>query len=141
MLANKYPDEAAAFNWPDDSTEYQENKMVMPGDNVMMVCDLNHPIALEDGQRFNVREGGRTVATGICAKIKNKLALGLRYRVKCHFIHLHDVVSPEFVSQAMPDIQGFVERIVIHIFSPEIGKSQIGIAHEQGFRGKWQVAL
>ena len=36
--------------------------MVMPGDNVEMVCDLHHPIAVENGQRFNIREGGRTVS-------------------------------------------------------------------------------
>ena len=31
--------------------------MVMPGDNVEMVCEVYHPLALESGQRFNVREG------------------------------------------------------------------------------------
>lgn len=36
--------------------------MVMPGDNVEMMCELYNPIALENGQRFNVREGGRTVS-------------------------------------------------------------------------------
>ena len=35
--------------------------MVMPGDNVEMVCDMYNSLALESGQRFNVREGGRTV--------------------------------------------------------------------------------
>lgn len=43
--------------------------MVMPGDNVEMVCDTFNPVALEQGQRFNVREGGRTVATGLITKI------------------------------------------------------------------------
>jgi len=33
--------------------------MVMPGDNVEMMCDIFNPIAIENGQRFNVREGGR----------------------------------------------------------------------------------
>lgn len=36
--------------------------MVMPGDNVEMMCELYNPIALENGQRFNIREGGRTVS-------------------------------------------------------------------------------
>ena len=43
--------------------------MIMPGDNVEMVVDIHHPIALEQGQRFNVREGGRTVATGLISQI------------------------------------------------------------------------
>ncbi len=43
--------------------------MVMPGDNVEMVCDIYNPVALENGQRFNIREGGRTVATGLITKI------------------------------------------------------------------------
>ena len=36
--------------------------MVMPGDNVEMLCDIYNPIALENGQRFNIREGGHTVS-------------------------------------------------------------------------------
>jgi elongation factor Tu len=43
--------------------------MVMPGDNVEMVCELHSPIAVEAGQRFNVREGGRTVATGLVTQV------------------------------------------------------------------------
>jgi elongation factor Tu len=43
--------------------------MVMPGDNVEMECVLHHPIAVEPGQRFNVREGGRTVATGLITRL------------------------------------------------------------------------
>lgn len=35
--------------------------MVMPGDNVEMMCEMYNPIAIENGQRFNIREGGRTV--------------------------------------------------------------------------------
>lgn len=41
----------------------------MPGDNVEMVCEILHPAPLEAGQRFNVREGGRTVATGLVTRI------------------------------------------------------------------------
>ncbi|KAF2087810.1 translation elongation factor Tu [Saccharata proteae CBS 121410] len=60
-------DEAATLSWPDGHDD--PNKIVMPGDNVEMICKIQHPIALEQGQRFNVREGGRTVATGLVTRI------------------------------------------------------------------------
>ncbi|GHC27620.1 elongation factor Tu [Kushneria pakistanensis] len=44
-------------------------EMVMPGDNVQMVITLIAPIAMEDGLRFAIREGGRTVGAGVVAKI------------------------------------------------------------------------
>ena len=44
-------------------------EMVMPGDNVQMTVELIHPIAMEDGLRFDIREGGRTVGAGVVAKI------------------------------------------------------------------------
>ena len=44
-------------------------EMVMPGDNVQMVTTLIAPIAMEDGLRFAIREGGRTVGAGVVAKI------------------------------------------------------------------------
>jgi elongation factor Tu len=44
-------------------------EMVMPGDNVQMKVDLIAPIAMEDGLRFAIREGGRTVGAGVVAKI------------------------------------------------------------------------
>jgi len=44
-------------------------EMVMPGDNVQMVVDLIAPIAMEDGLRFAIREGGRTVGAGQVIKI------------------------------------------------------------------------
>src|SRR5690554_2711823 len=44
-------------------------EMVMPGDNVQMVVDLIAPIAMEEGLRFAIREGGRTVGAGVVAKI------------------------------------------------------------------------
>jgi len=62
-------DEAAAFTWPEGSQEATDNKTVMPGDNVEMVCQLHKPLAIEQGQRFNIREGGRTVATGLITRI------------------------------------------------------------------------
>lgn len=61
-------DEAAALYWP-DGTEDADSKMIMPGDNVEMRCLINNPVALEVGQRFNIREGGRTVATGLVTRI------------------------------------------------------------------------
>ena len=44
-------------------------EMVMPGDNVKVVVKLIAPIAMEDGLRFAIREGGRTVGAGVVAKI------------------------------------------------------------------------
>ena len=52
------------------SVELPENvEMVMPGDNVKMVVTLISPIAMEDGVRFAIREGGRTVGAGVVTKI------------------------------------------------------------------------
>jgi elongation factor Tu len=44
-------------------------EMVMPGDNVSITVNLIQPIAMEDGLRFAIREGGRTVGAGVVAKI------------------------------------------------------------------------
>ncbi|MFA6038574.1 MAG: elongation factor Tu, partial [Legionellales bacterium] len=44
-------------------------EMVMPGDNVKLVVKLVAPIAMEDGLRFAIREGGRTVGAGVVTKI------------------------------------------------------------------------
>ena len=44
-------------------------EMVMPGDNVTMTVKLIAPIAMEEGLRFAIREGGRTVGAGVVAKI------------------------------------------------------------------------
>ena len=44
-------------------------EMVMPGDNVKMTVELISPIAMEEGVRFAIREGGRTVGAGVVAKI------------------------------------------------------------------------
>jgi elongation factor Tu len=46
-------------------------EMVMPGDNVKMTVELLAPIAMEDGLRFAIREGGRTVGAGVVSKITN----------------------------------------------------------------------
>jgi elongation factor Tu len=42
----------------------------MPGDNIKMTVDLISPVAMEEGMRFAIREGGRTVGAGVVAKIK-----------------------------------------------------------------------
>jgi len=44
-------------------------EMVMPGDNIKMVVNLIQPIAMEEGLRFAIREGGRTVGAGVVAKV------------------------------------------------------------------------
>ena len=43
--------------------------MVMPGDNVQITAELIHPIAMEPGMRFAIREGGRTIGAGTVEKI------------------------------------------------------------------------
>jgi len=45
-------------------------EMVMPGDNIAMTVELIHPIAIEDGTRFSIREGGRTVGSGVVTAIQ-----------------------------------------------------------------------
>jgi len=47
----------------------QDVEMVMPGDNVNMVVELICPIAMDEGLRFAIREGGRTVGAGVVAKV------------------------------------------------------------------------
>jgi elongation factor Tu len=44
-------------------------EMVMPGDNIEMTVELIQPVAMEEGVRFAIREGGRTVGAGVCTKI------------------------------------------------------------------------
>ena len=43
--------------------------MVMPGDNINMECDLITPIAMDEGLRFAIREGGSTVGSGVVSQI------------------------------------------------------------------------
>ncbi|KAL5611614.1 hypothetical protein BROUX41_000802 [Berkeleyomyces rouxiae] len=59
-------DESCTLTFPEGT---EDGKMVMPGDNVEMVAELHQPNAIEAGQRFNVREGGKTVATGLITRI------------------------------------------------------------------------
>ncbi len=51
------------------SDEGDEVEMVMPGDRIKMTVELINPIAIEQGMRFAIREGGRTVGAGVVAKI------------------------------------------------------------------------
>jgi elongation factor Tu len=50
-------------------TLQKEVEMVMPGDNVSIDVKLIAPIAMDDGLRFAIREGGRTVGSGVVAKV------------------------------------------------------------------------
>jgi len=43
--------------------------MVMPGDNIQMEVELIQPVAIEEGLRFAIREGGRTVGAGVVIKV------------------------------------------------------------------------
>ncbi|KAL4873687.1 hypothetical protein BDV12DRAFT_159420 [Aspergillus spectabilis] len=58
-------DEACDLSFADGD----KTRRVMPGDNVEMVMNLHYPVAAEAGQRFNIREGGRTVATGLITRV------------------------------------------------------------------------
>jgi len=46
-------------------------EMVMPGDHIEMTVELIQPVAMEEGVKFAIREGGRTVGAGVCIKIEN----------------------------------------------------------------------
>ncbi|KAK4137881.1 translation elongation factor Tu [Trichocladium antarcticum] len=61
-------DEACTLVFP-EGTEDASSKVVLPGDNVEMVAQIHHPIAMEAGMRVTIREGGRTVATGLVTQI------------------------------------------------------------------------
>jgi len=50
----------------DDGTEVE---MVMPGDRIKMTAELIYPVAIEEGLRFAIREGGRTIGAGVVSKI------------------------------------------------------------------------
>lgn len=60
-------DESVTFKWPEGTED--TSKLVMPGDNVEMTMATLHPIAMEPGNRFNIRESGKTVATGLITRI------------------------------------------------------------------------
>ena len=47
----------------------EDTEMCMPGDNVVMEIELITPVAIEEGLRFAIREGGRTVGSGVVTEI------------------------------------------------------------------------
>jgi elongation factor Tu len=51
------------------SDDGEEQEMVMPGDRIKMTVELINPIAIEQGMRFAIREGGRTIGAGVVSKI------------------------------------------------------------------------
>jgi elongation factor Tu len=51
------------------SREGKAAEMCMPGDNIAMEVEIIAPIAMEEGLRFAIREGGRTVGAGVVTKI------------------------------------------------------------------------
>lgn len=61
-------DVTCALKFP-EGVEDAHERLVHPGDNVEMVGELVHPVALESGSRFTLREGGRTIGTGVCTRI------------------------------------------------------------------------
>ncbi|KAI1485595.1 translation elongation factor-like protein tu [Biscogniauxia mediterranea] len=67
QLFTRSADEACALFFPDDVED--KTKLVMPGDNIEMVAHLHNPLAIEPGQKVSVREGGRTVATGLITRV------------------------------------------------------------------------
>ena len=50
-------------------SETAQAEMCMPGDNIKMTVELHSPIAMEESLRFAIREGGRTVGSGVVTKI------------------------------------------------------------------------
>ena len=70
-------------------------EMIMPGDNVEMTVELITPIALEVGQRFAIREGGRTVGAGAITEHHRVAADGEESRPSDHPARLHRVQAAE----------------------------------------------
>lgn len=61
-------DVTVSLTFPED-VEGRDEKVVNPGDNIELVGELVHEIALEEGSRFTLREGGKTVGTGLISRI------------------------------------------------------------------------
>ncbi|KAJ6610070.1 elongation factor Tu GTP binding domain-containing protein [Mycena sp. CBHHK59/15] len=68
QLFMRTADVTTSLSFP-EGTPNAEEKMVMPGDNVELVCDLGSDLGAEVGTRFTLREGGKTIGTGIITKI------------------------------------------------------------------------
>ena len=65
-------DIASTLRWPATAAgdaARNEGKMIMPGDNVELEVELNSLVAIDEGLRFTVREGRRTVGTGVVTKV------------------------------------------------------------------------
>ncbi|KAJ3354938.1 translation elongation factor Tu [Entophlyctis luteolus] len=72
QLFSRTLDITCSINWPDTeagNANRDSGKMIMPGDNVEMKVELGQPMALNEGLRFTIREGGKTVGTGVVSKI------------------------------------------------------------------------
>ena len=72
QLYSRTMDVSCALHWPDTAEgkkNRDEGKMIMPGDNVEMQITLKTAAAINEGVRFTVREGGKTVGTGVVTKI------------------------------------------------------------------------
>jgi len=72
QLFSRTMDVACTLLWPENDqgqTNRNEGKMIMPGDNVEMLVKLQHSVAIDEGLRFTVREGGKTVGTGVVTKL------------------------------------------------------------------------
>lgn len=65
IVTDNLVDEPGDLTFPDNDA----SRRVNPGDNVEMVLETHRPVAAEAGQRFNIREGGRTVATGLITRV------------------------------------------------------------------------
>eukprot|EP00831_Metopus_contortus_P033838 TRINITY_DN27068_c0_g1_i2.p2 TRINITY_DN27068_c0_g1~~TRINITY_DN27068_c0_g1_i2.p2 ORF type:complete len:152 (+),score=11.20 TRINITY_DN27068_c0_g1_i2:98-553(+) len=63
-------------------------EMVMPGDNIEMVIELIHPIAMEKGGKFAIREGGRTVGAGVVAEVIAQLNILVQINCYAEITHL-----------------------------------------------------
>lgn len=65
-------DVSCTLTWPANDqgkANREEGKMIMPGDNIEMMVELQHSVAIDEGTRFTVREGGKTVGTGVVTKL------------------------------------------------------------------------
>lgn len=72
QLYSRTMDIACTLKWPSTpqgESNRNEGKMIMPGDNVELMVELRTAVAIDEGLRFTVREGGKTVGTGVVTKI------------------------------------------------------------------------
>jgi elongation factor Tu len=87
-------DVACTLTWPENEQGQKnrnEGKMVMPGDNVELKFDLPFAMAVNEGLRFTVREGGKTVGTGILLSF---------YDLRCR--HSNFRVIPNLINAILP---------------------------------------